>query len=73
MYKSPHEPHDTLLFNLKTDPGERNNLYKSNKEIAIDLFEMMNEKYLSMGTLPKSITLRTDADESHLKELNVNK
>ena len=72
-YKSPHEPHDTLLFNLKTDPGERNNLYKSNKEIAIDLFEMMNEKYLSMGTLPKSITLRTDADESHLKELNVNK
>ena len=34
---------------------------------------MMNEKYLSMGTLPKSITLRTDADESHLKELKVNK
>ena len=72
-YKSQSKSHDTLLFNLKNDPGEKNNIYNDNKDLAINLLIDMNQKYQSMGQLPESIIIRTDADESHLKELNINK
>ena len=72
-YKSQSKSHDTLLFNLKNDPGEKNNIYNDNKDLAINLLMDMNQKYQSMGELPESIIIRTDADESHLKELNINK
>tara|TARA_S200000501_G_C20871844_1_gene764660 strand:+ start:8806 stop:10188 length:1383 start_codon:yes stop_codon:yes gene_type:complete len=72
-YKSPLDSHDTLLFNLSIDPGEKNNIFESNKELALILIEKMKKKYSSMGDLPPSIIIRTDADESHLDYLNIKK
>jgi arylsulfatase A-like enzyme len=72
-YKSPIDAHDTLLFNLREDPGEKNNIFESNKVLARNLANSMIKKYNSMGKLPKSIVIRNDADESHLRELNIKK
>ena len=72
-YKSPIDPHDTLLFNLKLDPGEKNNIFNENKELAKSLAISMQKKYNDMGDLPESIVIRTDADESHLRDLNIDK
>ena len=70
-YKSPIDSHDTLLFNLRKDPGEKNNIFDSNREMAKSLIDLMNVKYKEMGKLPESIVIRSDADESHLKELDI--
>ena len=72
-YKSPLDPHDTLLFDLSIDPGEKNNIFELNKEHALILIEKMKKKYSSMGDLPHSIVIRTDADESHLEYLKIKK
>jgi len=72
-YKSPIDPHDTLLFNLKLDPGEKNNIFNENKKLAKSLATSMQKKYNDMGNLPESIVIRTDADESHLRDLNIDK
>jgi len=72
-YKSPTDPHDTLLFNLREDPGEKNNIFESNKVLARNLANAMIKKYSDMGELPNSIVIRNDADESHLRELNIEK
>ena len=61
--------HDTLLFNLKSDPGEKNNLYKQHKERAKNMLKEMNQSYTNMGKLPKSIVVRTLADNSHFDAL----
>ncbi|MEP4095820.1 sulfatase [Reichenbachiella sp.] len=68
-YKSPEPAHDTLLFNLKKDPGEHHNVYAENKELAIQLIEQMNLQYGAMGSLPESIVVRTEADKKHFKQL----
>ena len=39
--------------------------------MAKSLIDLMNVKYKEMGKLPESIVIRSDADESHLKELNI--
>jgi len=70
-YKSPIDSHDTLLFNMRKDPGEKNNIFDSNREMAKSLIDLMNVKYKEMGKLPESIVIRSDADESHLKELDI--
>ena len=72
-YKSPIDAHDTLLFNLSKDPGEKNNIFEYNKVLARKLADSMIKKYHEMGELPNSIVIRNDADESHLKELNIEK
>lgn len=61
--------HDTLLINLKNDPGEKDNLYKKYPEKAISLFEEMNLEYQELGELPPEMVVRTDADNSHFEYL----
>ena len=70
-YKSPIDAHDTLLFNLVKDPGEKDNIFKENKKLGIELIQSMMIKYNELGVLPKSIVIMTDADESHLSDLNI--
>ncbi len=59
---------DTLLFNLKADLGEQNNLLKSNpvkiKELLLAL-ELFKNK---LGNTPASIPQRLPADDSHIKK-----
>ncbi len=57
--------HDTLLIHLKTDPGEKINLYTSYPETAQSLFDEMDDRYREMGELPPELVVRTDADQSH--------
>ena len=72
-YKSPIDAHDTLLFNMSNDPGEKNNIFEDNKELARNLANSMTKKYNELGELPRSIIIRSDADESHLRELDIKK
>ena len=66
--------HDTLLFNLKDDPGEKNNLYKINTPKALQLFIEMKESYKNLGELPPHLLVRKDEDNSHYEYLkNKNK
>lgn len=68
-YKKAVAAHDTLLFNLKSDPGEKNNLYQENKALAIALFKEMRSKYEALGDLPPSLIVRTAEDKSHYDHL----
>ena len=69
-WKNASSGHDSLLFNLKNDPLEADNLFDTNKEFARKLFSEMEKEYSNLGALPPSINLRTPADESHLEYLN---
>lgn len=60
--------HDTLLFNLDTDPGEKNNLFEKYPEKAKEILKEMIEKYQDMGKLPPSLITKAQADQSHFKK-----
>lgn len=59
---------DTLLFNLKTDLSEKNNLLKTNpakvKELLVAL-EVFNKK---LGSTPPALVQRMPSDDSHIKK-----
>lgn len=57
--------HDTLLFNLNTDPGEKNNLFEKYPEKAKEILKEMIEKYQDMGKLPPSLITKAQADQNH--------
>lgn len=61
--------HDTLLFNLATDPGEVDNLFEEKAEFARAMIEKMEEERKRLGELPPSLLLRKGADNSHFEHL----
>lgn len=50
------DAHDTLLFNLADDPGERKNLAKSNPDKVAELEALMVEFETRIGQTPANIT-----------------
>lgn len=67
-WKQLVKAHDTLLFNLNTDPGEKNNLFEKYPEKAKEILKEMIEKYQDMGKLPPSLITKAQADQSHFKK-----
>jgi len=67
-WRSRVAPHDTLLIDLSIDPGEKNNVFVSNRNKAIELINEMNEQYENLD-LPASLVLRGPQDNSHLEYL----
>lgn len=57
--------HDTLLFNLKDDPGETTNLKDQYPEKVQELYQQMEAARAQMGDLPPPLHIRSPADESH--------
>ena len=68
-YKQKVGAHDTLLINLENDPGEANNLYDENKELAKKLIDQMNIQNAQLGPMPGPLSVREAADESHYQYL----
>jgi arylsulfatase A len=68
-WKKAVKAHDTLLIDLKEDPGEKNNLFERYPEQTRNLFKEMNDKYKELGKLPPSLIIRTEADNSHYEYL----
>ena len=64
------DAHDTLLFNLKTDPGETTNLMKENPEKTAQMMRAMDLAVKQLGPLPESKVIRTPSDNSHLEYLD---
>jgi arylsulfatase A-like enzyme len=62
-------PHDTLLFNLKDDPGEQHNLYPEMPEKAAEMAGLMDAYLQLKGTLPPSLVIGDPADHSHYEYL----
>lgn len=58
-------PHDTLLFNLKSDPGEQVNLVESQPEKLAEMVTLMDAYRQSKGTLPPSLDIGVGADYAH--------
>jgi arylsulfatase A len=63
------DAHDTLLFNLKTDPGETTNLIKENPEKTAQMMRAMELAVKQLGPLPESKVVRTPQDNSHFEYL----
>jgi arylsulfatase A-like enzyme len=63
------EAHDTLLFNLKTDPGETTNLAKANPEKLAQMMRAMDLAVEQLGPLPPSLVVRGQQDVSHYEYL----
>lgn len=62
--------HDTLLFNLRTDPGENTNLAKENPEKLDQMMRAMDLAVEQLGPLPPSLVVRGPQDNSHYEYLN---
>ena len=60
-------PHDTLLFNLKLDPGEENNLLFKNRKKAYELLANLKEQLNLIKPFPKGLITTSRADKSHFK------
>ncbi len=60
---------DTLLFNLKLDLGEKNNLLKSNPAKAKELLNAWKAFEQKVGPTPARLVQRMPADDSHIKKL----
>ena len=58
-------PHDTLLFNLKSDPGEKINLYAEQPEKVSEMVTGMDAYRQSKGELPPSLDIGLGADHAH--------
>jgi len=61
--------HDTLLYNVKQDPGESINLFENNKSMARTLLLEMEQAKQQLGKLPEPILLRAPADHSHYEHV----
>ena len=57
--------HDSLLFDLKSDPGESKNLASVNPHKLAELFKKMENAVESMGELPPPIVIKSPSDNSH--------
>jgi arylsulfatase A-like enzyme len=64
-WKQAVAPHDTLLFNLKSDPGEQNNLCAEMPEKVAEMATLMEAYRASKGELPPSLVIGDQADHSH--------
>ena len=64
------EAHDTLLFNIKNDPGETVNLAKENPEKVSQMMRAMDLAVKQLGPLPESKMVRSASDNSHFKYLD---
>ena len=64
------EAHDTLLFNIKNDPGETINLAKENPEKVSQMMRAMDLAVKQLGPLPESKMVRSASDNSHFKYLD---
>lgn len=68
-WKKAVAAHDTLLINLKSDPGEKNNLAAKYPEKVKALFKEMEAERKKLGELPPSLFIRSGADNSHFEYL----
>ena len=64
-WKTDVPAHDTLLFNLKEDIGEKNDLSKSNPEQLAKLVESLEAFRTKFGEMPEGLKMREPADNSH--------
>ena len=62
--------HDTLLFNIKNDPGETINLAKENPEKLAQMMRAMDLAIQQLGPLPESKMVRSGSDNSHYEYLD---
>jgi arylsulfatase A len=67
------DAHDTLLFNLKNDPGETTNLAKENPEKTAQMMRAMELAVKQLGPLPESKVSRSLQDNSHYEYLEKKK
>jgi arylsulfatase A-like enzyme len=68
-WKNAEPAHDTLLTDLKKDPGERQNLYDEQKDLAKKLFAEFSDAYNKLGDLPPPLVVGRSEDNSHFKYL----
>ncbi|HER09340.1 MAG TPA: hypothetical protein ENO20_10580, partial [Bacteroides sp.] len=64
-WKQAVAPHDTLLINLKSDPGERHNLAREMPEMVDSMVVRMEAYRQSKGALPPSLVIGDPEDHSH--------
>jgi arylsulfatase A len=59
---------DTLLFNLKTDLSEKNNLLKTNPAKVKELLVALAGFNKKLGNTPPALVQRMPSDDSHIKK-----
>ncbi|MFH0757907.1 MAG: sulfatase [Bacteroidota bacterium] len=55
-------PHDTLLFNLKSDPGELENLFEVHPDKVAEMAALMDAYRASKGKMPPALCIGDQAD-----------
>jgi arylsulfatase A len=63
-------PHDTLLFDLKTDPGERHKLAHSHPGKVSEMMALMEAFRKSKGDSPPNLMEGKEADKDFYRILS---
>ncbi|MEM1326049.1 MAG: sulfatase [Bacteroidota bacterium] len=63
-------PHDMLLFNLRADPTESDNLAKKQPEKLGEMMNAMEVARARLGEFPMPLVIRTKQDNGHFKYLD---
>jgi arylsulfatase A len=64
-YRMASQAHDTLLFNLKTDPGETKDAFATNHTKAREILKKMNAFHKEIQPLPPLLETKREADNAH--------
>jgi arylsulfatase A-like enzyme len=68
-WKKAVAAHGELLFNLKDDPGEKNNLADSLPDKLAEMKEKFDSLYTALDSLPSNLIMRQGADNSHIEHV----
>lgn len=68
-WKKAVAPHDTLLFNLKDDPGEMQDLFSLKPDKVAEMVSLMQAYVRTKGTYPPAIDIGMEADDYHYRYL----
>jgi len=63
-WKQGVAPHDTLLIDLKSDPGEKHNLAKEQPGKVAEMTRLMELFVASKGELPSSLSIGDQSDQA---------
>ena len=68
FWRASTAAHDTLLFNLKDDPSEKVNLFKSNRQMAKKMAEALENYKSNFGAIPPAQVM---TGNNQVRELNM--
>lgn len=67
FWRATTAAHDTLLFNLRSDPSEKNNLYSKNSSKAGEMAALLDKYRQDFGNIPPALVMTGNHQHEYLR------